>query len=82
MFLIFAQKHRLWVHVRTASLSEAVLTSTHSLCFGATIRKKIHLYTPVSLYISVRGVRGYTLHELVFVMNFISTSLIVTAADI
>ena len=27
IFLIFAQKHRLWV------LSEAVLTSTHNLCF-------------------------------------------------
>ena len=29
MFLISAQKHRLWVLVRTAS----VLTSTHNLCF-------------------------------------------------
>ena len=27
---MFAQKHRLWVLVRTA---EAVLTSAHSLCF-------------------------------------------------
>ena len=31
IFLIFAPKHRLWVLVRTAS--EAVLTSTHNLCF-------------------------------------------------
>ena len=37
--LIFALKHRLWVLVRTASeavrrtASEAVLTSTHNLCF-------------------------------------------------
>ena len=50
IFLIFAQNidcgytleppqgHRLWVHVRTAS-KEAVLTSTHNLCFGAKIRK-------------------------------------------
>ena len=30
-FPIFALKHRLWVHVRTAS-NEAVLTSTHNLC--------------------------------------------------
>ena len=29
-FLNYAQKHRLWVLVRTA---EAVLTSTHNLCF-------------------------------------------------
>ena len=28
IFLIFAPKHRLWV------LTEAVLTSTHNLCFG------------------------------------------------
>ena len=31
IFFIFAQKHRLWVLVR--SLVEAVLTSTHNLCF-------------------------------------------------
>ena len=30
---IFALKHRLWVLVRTASVSEAVLTSNHNLCF-------------------------------------------------
>ena len=30
IFLISAQKHKLWVLVRTA---EAVLTSTHNLCF-------------------------------------------------
>ena len=30
----FCSKHRLWVHV-----AEAVLTSTHNLCFGAKIRK-------------------------------------------
>ena len=34
IFLIFAQ-----VHGRTASLTEAVLTSPHSLCFRAKIRK-------------------------------------------
>ena len=39
-------KHRLWVHV-----AEAVLTSTHNLCFGAKIRKiSIPLHTPVLLY--------------------------------
>ena len=55
-FLIFAPKHRLWVLVRTAS-AEAVLTSTHNLCFGAKIRKiGIPLHTPVLLYKS--GVQG------------------------
>ena len=35
IFLISAQKHRLWVLVRTASsiYAEAVPTSTHNLCF-------------------------------------------------
>ena len=32
-FSYFCSKHRLWVHV------EVALTSTHSLCFGAKIRK-------------------------------------------
>ena len=31
-YIIFALKHGLWVHVRTAS-HEAVLTCTHNLCF-------------------------------------------------
>ena len=38
IFLISAQKHRSWVHLRTASVS------THHLCFRAKIRK---IYTPV-----------------------------------
>ena len=36
IFLISAQKHRLWVLVRTA---EAVLTSTHNLCFKQKYEK-------------------------------------------
>ena len=53
IFSLFLLKHRLWVHVRT----EAVLTSTHNLCFGAKIRKiGIPLHTPVLLYKS--GVQG------------------------
>ena len=49
-FLIFCTKHRLWVHVRTAS---AVLTSTHNLYFEAKIRKiGIPLHIPV-FYIKV-----------------------------
>ena len=50
IFLILL-KHRLWVHVRTAS------ASTHNLCFGAKIRKiGIPLQTQVLLYKS--GVQG------------------------
>ena len=46
IFLIFAPKHRLWVHVRTP-----LLTSTHNLCFGAKIRKiGVPLHTPILLY--------------------------------
>ena len=36
IFLISAQKHRLWVLV---SLAEAVLTSTHNLCFEQKYEK-------------------------------------------
>ena len=39
-FSYFCLKHRLWIHVRTASLAEAVLTSTHNLCFRVKITKK------------------------------------------
>ena len=45
-FSYFCCKHRLWVHVRTAS--------AHNLCFEAKIRKiGIPLHTPVLLYKSV-----------------------------
>ena len=37
IILIFALKHRLWVHVRTSSFRKAVLTSTHDLCLRAKI---------------------------------------------
>ena len=42
-------------------LSEAVLTSTHNLCFGAKIRK---IYTPVNPSFTIQkwGVRGSSLH--------------------
>ena len=43
-FSYFCSKNRLWVH-------EAVLASTHYLCFGAKIRKiGLPLHTPVFLY--------------------------------
>ena len=48
--------------------------STHNQCFRAKIRKK--MYTPVhpSFTIQKWGVRGYSLHGLVFVMliNWVS----------
>ena len=41
---------------RKNRLAEAVLTSTHNLCFGAKIRKiRIPLQTPVLLYIYMSG---------------------------
>ena len=54
-FSCFWSKHRLRVHVRT-SLGEAILLSTHNLCFGAKIRQIGTLYTSVLLYKS--GVHG------------------------
>ena len=39
-FSYFCFKHRLWVHVKTAS-NEAVQTSTHYLCFRAKIRNPV-----------------------------------------
>ena len=55
IFLIFAQNID----------CEAVLTSTHNLCFGAKIRKiGIPLHTPVLLYKS--GVQGGIHHTDMF----------------
>ena len=53
-------------------LVEAVLTSTHNLCFGAKIRKIgtcIPLHTPVLLY--KRGVKGGTHFTDVFLMKLL-----------
>ena len=60
IFLIFAQNI-------DCGYSEAVLTSTHNLCFGAKIRKK---YTPVNqfYYIIKVGCKGYESHGHVFLM--------------
>ena len=44
IFLISAQKHRLWVLVRTAS---AVLTSTHNLCFEQIYVKYQRFYLKI-----------------------------------
>ena len=39
------------------TLNEAVLTSTHNLCFRAKIRKNVYPYTPQFYYIKV-GCKG------------------------
>ena len=57
IFLIFAQNtdcgYTLEAVYLTAMRTDAVLTSTHNVCFGAKIRKiGIPLHTPVLLYIS------------------------------
>ena len=55
IFLIFAQNIDCGYTLEL--LNEAVLMSTHNLCFGAKIRKiGIPLHTPVLLYKS--GVKG------------------------
>ena len=57
-----------WLFLNHYSFAEAVLTSTHNLCFGAKIRNiGIPLQTPVLLY--KIGVKGYTFHGHVFLMQ-------------
>ena len=66
----------MWVHVRTASVRrlEAVLTSTHNVCFGSKIRKLgIPLQTPVFLH--KVGFKGVILHKHVFLMYQMSCNL-------
>ena len=59
-FYFFAQ------NVHYERTSEAVLTSTHNVCFGSKIRKLgIPLQFPVFLYISLKR---YILHGQVFLM--------------
>ena len=53
----FCSKHRSWVHVRTASV-EAVLTSTHDLCFRAKIKKKMYTRANPSFTILKVGCKG------------------------
>ena len=43
--------------------------STHNLCFGAKIRKKVYPCKPKFYYIKV-GCKGFSLHGLVFVMIY------------
>ena len=44
IFLIFAQKYRLWV------LAEAVLTSTHNLCFEQKYEKNIRVFFYLKIF--------------------------------
>ena len=63
IFHISAQKHRLWV------LGEAVLTSTHNLCFLSRNKKNnVYPCKPQFYYIKV-GFKGSTLYRYVFVMQ-------------
>ena len=50
-FMAVAFSKRSMIPERGSFFDEAVLTSTHNLCFGAKIRKIVTpLHTPVSLY--------------------------------
>ena len=64
-FLIFAPKHRLWVHVRTAS-ARRFLTCTHNLCF----EQKYQIFVLKVFNFYVRKI--YILHGRVFVMNYLT----------
>ena len=66
-FPYFCSKHRLWVHVRTAT----VLTSTHNLCFGPKIRKnRIPLHT--QFYHIKVGLKGVFIARKCFLMVYIN----------
>ena len=64
IFFLFLLK-TLIVGTRSNRLKEAVLTSTHNLCFRSKIR---NMYTPVnpSFTLLKWGVRGCTLHVDIF----------------
>ena len=62
IFLIFAQNIDCGYTLEPPRLGEAVLTSTHNLCFGA--KTGIPLHTPVLLYKS--GVLGGILYTDLF----------------
>ena len=50
-FLIFASKHRLWVHVKTA-LSRQTLICTHSICLEQFFFKSIKFFPMKLLFYS------------------------------
>ena len=55
-FSYFCSKHRLWVHVRTAS--PTVLTSTLNLCFGAKIIGLSHIRVSTHVSTAYRDTKG------------------------
>ena len=57
IFLIFAQNIDCGYTLEPPQLIEAVLTSTHNLCFGAKIRKKVYPCKTQFYYIKV-GCKG------------------------
>ena len=65
IFLISAQKHRMWVLVRTAS-SRRFLTSTHNLCFEQKYEKYQHFFSENFHFLVVKF--SLYLNRLVFVM--------------
>ena len=66
-FFLFLLK-TLIVGTRQNRLSEAILTSTHNLCFRAKLRKILYIPVNPSFTILKWGVRGCSLHGLVIVM--------------
>ena len=65
----FPSKNIFSIFMLKTLTGKAVLSSTHTLCFGSKIRQQIYtLYTPVLIYKSrVKG--GGSLHEHVFLMQ-------------
>ena len=57
IFLIFSQNIDCGYMLEPPHRGEAVLTSTHNLCFGAKIRKKVYPCIPQFCYIAV-GFKG------------------------
>ena len=54
-FLNFALKHGLWVLVRTASMSEAVLTCTHNPCFEQKYHLNIKFHLKIIILTAVKS---------------------------
>ena len=71
IFFLFLLK-TLIVGKRYNHLSEAVLTSTHNLRFGAKIRRNVYPCKPKFHYIKV-GCKGYKSHGHVFLMLLITS---------
>ena len=65
IFLIFAQN----IDCGYTLEPEAVLTSTHNLCFGAKIRKNMYTRVNPTFSITKWGERGCSLHGHVILMN-------------